>query len=197
VIRLRGLLRRSRGEAGYSLIEMLTVLLIMGIVMEALTTVFVRASTAEADMNNRFRSQQNARLALDKMRREIHCADTVTKGTSTTPSGPLAAYYINITLSSGCATNKTGAPLTVTWCTQGSGSRWGIYRVSGSSTCTGGTRYADYLTKPNVFDYTAPTSGSGILPKINIDLPVNVAPRKGLDLYEVKDDIVLRNGTRG
>ncbi|TML44812.1 MAG: type II secretion system protein [Actinobacteria bacterium] len=139
MIRLRGLLRRSRGEAGYSLIEMLTVLVIMGIVMEALTTLFVRASTAEADMNNRFRSQQNARLALDKMRREIHCADTVTKGTSTSPTGPLAAYYINVTLPSGCATNTTGASLTVTWCTEGSGSRWGVYRISGSTTCTGGT----------------------------------------------------------
>ena len=197
MIRLRGLLRRSRGEAGYSLIEMLTVLVIMGIVMEALTTLFVRASTAEADMNNRFRSQQNARLALDKMRRELHCADTVTKGTSTSPTGPLAAYYINVTLPSGCATNTTGASLTVTWCTEGSGSRWGVYRISGSTTCTGGTRYADYLTKPNIFDYTAPASGSGILPKINVDMPVNVAPQKSLDLYELQDDIALRNGTRG
>jgi hypothetical protein len=40
-------------------------------------------------------------------------------------------------------------------------------------------------------------SGSGILPKIYIDMPVNAAPRKSVDLYELKDDIVLRNGTRG
>lgn len=195
--RLRGLLRRSRGEAGYSLIEMLTVLVIMGVVMGALTTLFVHASTAEVDMNNRFRAQQNARLALDKMRREIHCASTVTKGTATTPSGPLAAYYINVTLPSGCTTNTTGSALTVTWCTQGSSARWGVYRVSGSSSCSGGTRYADYLTKPNIFDYTAPTSGSGILPKINVDMPVNVDPRKTVHLYELKDDVVLRNGARG
>jgi len=196
VIRLRALLRRSRGEAGYSLIEMLTVLVIMGVVMEALTTLFVRASNAEVDMNNRFRAQQNARLALDKMRREIHCASTVTKGTSTSPSGPLGAYFINITLPAGCPTNSTSATLTVTWCMQGSASRWGLYRVSGSATCSGGTRYADYMTTPNVFDYTAPTAGSGLLPKVNIDLPVNIQPTKTVDTYELKDDIVLRNGTR-
>src|SRR5947209_17581441 len=109
---------------------MLTVLVIMGIVMEALTTLFVRASTAEADMNNRFRSQQNARLALDKMRREIHCADTVTKGTSTSPTGPLAAYSIHVTLPTDCATNPTGASLTATWCTEGPRCSCVVYRIS-------------------------------------------------------------------
>jgi prepilin-type N-terminal cleavage/methylation domain-containing protein len=195
VIRVRGLLRRSRGEAGYSLIEMLVVLVIMGVIMEALLTLFVNASHAEIDMNNRFRAQQNARLALDKMRREIHCASTVTKGTTITPAGPLASYYVNITLPVGCSTNKTTGILTVTWCTEGSGSRWGVYRISGSSICLGGTRYADYLTQPNIFDYIAPATGT--LPKVSVDLPVNVNIQQSRDLYELKDDIVLRNGTRG
>ena len=35
------------------------------------------------------------------------------------------------------------------------------------------------------------------LAKINVDMPVNVAPQKSLDLYELQDDIALRNGTRG
>ena len=35
---------------------------------------FVSASHAQVDMNNRFQAQQNARLALDGLRREIHCA---------------------------------------------------------------------------------------------------------------------------
>ena len=44
-------------ERGYSLIEMLTVLVIMGVVMTSLTTVFVQASNSETDMNNRFQAQ--------------------------------------------------------------------------------------------------------------------------------------------
>ena len=57
---------RARGEAGYTLIEMLTVLLIFGTVMTALMTLFVQGTNAEADMNNRFQSQQEARVGLDR-----------------------------------------------------------------------------------------------------------------------------------
>ena len=59
---------RLLAEQGYSLVEMLTVLVIMGVVMTGLTTVFVQASNSESDMNNRFQAQLTARLALDKMR---------------------------------------------------------------------------------------------------------------------------------
>ena len=70
----RGVLRVLRRERGYTLVEMLTVMTILGVVMGALGTLFVSATNSEADMNNRFRAQQTARLALDKMRREVHCA---------------------------------------------------------------------------------------------------------------------------
>src|SRR5262249_29052045 len=63
-----------RGEKGYSLVEMLTVMVIMGIVLGGLTQVFTSASKADIDMNNRFNAQVQTRLALDKLRRDIHCA---------------------------------------------------------------------------------------------------------------------------
>jgi type II secretory pathway pseudopilin PulG len=172
---------------------MLVVLVVMGIVMGSLTTVFVSASNAELDMNNRFRAQLNARLALDVFRRDVHCGSSVTLGPAGSPSGPLAAIAVTVVLPSSCRSSGT-----VTWCTQGSGSRFALYRggtVSGS-TCTGGTRYADYLTRPNIFDYTAPSAGSGRLPKVSIDLPVNVKPTKTVEAYELQDDVVLRNGVR-
>ena len=77
---IRRISARLRRERGYSLIEMLIVLSIMGIVMGSLTTVFVSASNAELDMNNRFRAQLGARLVLDKMRREVHCGSVATPG---------------------------------------------------------------------------------------------------------------------
>jgi prepilin-type N-terminal cleavage/methylation domain-containing protein len=194
--------RTLRGEGGYSLVEMLLVLVIMGIVTTSLTTLFVTASNSELDMNNRFRAQQTARLALDKFRREVHCASGVTLGSAGSPSGPLAATSVTIQFPSGCKATAT-APLCsgsttlwcVTWCTQGSGTRFGLYRVNGS-TCSGGTKYADYLTLPNAFDYTAPAAGSSLLPKVNVDFPVNVKPAKTVEAYDLKDDVVLRNGTR-
>ena len=67
-----------RDERGYTLVEMLTVLVIFGTVMGALLTLLVQGSNAELDMNNRFQAQQDARLALDKLRRETHCASAVT-----------------------------------------------------------------------------------------------------------------------
>jgi prepilin-type N-terminal cleavage/methylation domain-containing protein len=189
---LRRLLPRLRGEEGYSLIEMLTVLVIMGVVMGGLTTLFVQASNAEFDMNNRFQAQLTARLALDKMRREVHCASVAT------PTGPSSS--VTITLPSYC---KTGSG-SVTWCTRSNGSnRYALYRVVGS-TCTGGVMWADYLVTSSavstcggalcIFNYTAQSTSS--LAKLNVDFPVNVKPAKTVERYELVDDIVLRNSTR-
>lgn len=178
---LRRLWARLRAERGFSLIELVTVMAIMGIVMAGLTTVFVSASNNELDMNNRFQAQLNARLALEKFRREVHCASSLTFN---------SASSVTVVLPTGCKSVGT-----VTWCAQGSGTRWGLYRVGGAS-CTGGIRWADYLTTSSVFGYTAPTAGSRLLPTVNVDLPVNVKPSKTTELYELKDDVVLRNATR-
>ena len=183
---------RLRGEAGYSLVEMLTVMVIMGVVMGGLTTVFVSATTSETDMSNRFRAQLNARLALDKMRREVHCASAAT------PAG--SSSSVTITLPSYC---KTGSG-SVTWCTRSvSTNRYALYRVVGA-TCTGGVKWADYLVPSAtatvcsgalcIFNYTAQSPSS--LAKLGVDFPVNIRPAKSVELYELVDSIVLRNSSR-
>jgi prepilin-type N-terminal cleavage/methylation domain-containing protein len=183
---------RLRSERGYSLIEMLVVMAIMGIVMTSLTTVFVQASNSETDMNNRFQAQLTAKLALDKMRREVHCASVAT------PTGTSSS--VTITLPSYC---KTGSG-SITWCTRSvATNRYALYRVVGS-TCTGGIKWADYLAPSTsasicsgalcIFSYTAQSTSS--LAKLSVDFPVNVKPSKSVDLYELKDDLVLRNSTR-
>jgi len=183
---------RLRSERGYSLVEMLTVMAIMGIVMSSLTTVFVQASNSESDMNNRFQAQLTAKLALDKMRREVRCANVAT------PTG--SSSSVTITLPSYC---KTGSG-SVTWCTRSAATnRYALYRVVGS-TCTGGIKWADYLTPSGsasvcsgalcIFNYTAQSTTS--LAKLGVDFPVNVKPSKTVDLYELADDLVLRNSTR-
>ena len=189
---IRRVLRRLRRERGYSLVEMLIVLSILGVVMGSLTTLFVQASNAELDMNNRFQAQQAARLALDKMRREVHC------GSVATPAG--ASSSVTITLPSYC---KTGSG-SITWCTRSvATNRYALYRVVGT-TCSGGVKWADYLvptsTAPTcsgalcIFTYTAQSTSS--LAKLHVDYPVNVKPTKTVELYELQDDIVLRNSTR-
>ena len=197
----RRVLRRLRSERGFSLIEMLTVMAIMGIVMGSLTTVFVSASNSEADMNNRFQAQLNSRLALDKIRREVHCAKTAT------PTG-VDTSSITITLSwlqsDGSTFNcKTGSG-SVTWCTRSvSTNRYALYRVIGA-TCSGGVKWADYLAPSSsaptcsgtlcIFNYTAQSTSS--LAMLKVDFPVNMKPSKSTEMYELMDDIVLRNSTR-
>ena len=183
---------RLRSERGYTLIEMLTVMVIMGVVMTSLTTVFVQASNSESDMNNRFQAQLTAKLALDKMRREVHCASVAT------PTGTSSS--VTITLPSYC---KTGSG-SITWCTRSNGTnRYALYRVVGS-TCTGGIKWADYLVPSSgaascsgalcIFSYTAQSTTS--LATLSVDFPVNVKPAKTVELYELKDDLVLRNSSR-
>ena len=148
-------------ERGYSLIEMLVVLVIMGVVMTSLTTVFVQASNSETDMNNRFQAQLTAKLALDKVRREVHCATVVT------PTG--VSSSVTITLPSYC---KTGSG-SITWCTRSNGTnRYALYRVVGS-TCTGGVLWADYLVPTS----TATVSGGALQLHGPVDLVAGQAAR--------------------
>jgi len=63
---------RLSGEAGYNLIEMLTVMVIMSVVFAGITTVFVAGSKAQNEQNRRFQAQLNTRIALDKIRKDIH-----------------------------------------------------------------------------------------------------------------------------
>ena len=84
---------RLRGEAGYSLVEMLTVMVIMSVVFAGITDIFVAGSKAQADQDNRFQAQLATRLAMDKIRKDIHCASDVT---------PFATNSITLKLPAGC-----------------------------------------------------------------------------------------------
>jgi hypothetical protein len=81
--------------------------------------------------------------------------------------------------------------------------RYALYRVPGT-TCTGGVMWADYLVPTSsaavcsgalcIFNYIAQSSSS--LAKLHVDFPVDIKPAKTVELYELADDIVLRNSTR-
>jgi prepilin-type N-terminal cleavage/methylation domain-containing protein len=171
-----------RDERGYTLVEMITVLVIFGTVMSALLVLLVQGTGAEVDMNNRFQAQQDARLALDKIRREAHCATAVTVS---------SASSVTLNLPSYCPTGNGS----VTWCTASLGtSRYGLFRKVGATCDSTGVRWADHLTSANVFSYAAQSATS--LAKLSVDFPINVKPSRTVDTYELKDDIVLRNSTR-
>jgi prepilin-type N-terminal cleavage/methylation domain-containing protein len=180
---LRTLRRRLGKEGGYNIIEMLTVLSIMGVVMAGIGSVFVSGSRAETRMNRRFQAQQSARLALDRIRKDIHCASNVS---------PYATNSVTLVLPTGCGGSTS-------WCTAavaGPTTRYALYRQAGTScSSTTGTMIADYLTGANVFPAFAP-GGSGTLAALTVDFPVSLKGSNSSDHYELTDTIYLRNSTR-
>ena len=172
---------RLKGEGGYSLMELLTVMAITSVVMTGVTALFVQGSNAQVDLNGRFQAQQAARISLDKIRREAHCASLVTLTGQT---------QATMTLPSGCGTQ-------ISWCTVAvgsSGSRYALYRQTGATCGTSGVKWADYLTSGNAFSYTAQSAQN--LASLSVDLPINLTPSKAFKTYQLKGKIVLRNSTR-
>jgi prepilin-type N-terminal cleavage/methylation domain-containing protein len=193
------LLERARDERGYTLVEMLTVMSILGVVMGGLTTVFASATSAEADMQNRYRAQQAARLGLDKLRREVHCSQSATPVSTLTSSITLAVPGYCKTIGNG-----SSATTSITWCMRSvATSRYGLYRVVGT-TCSGGVKWGDYFrptSTASVCDgslcaFTYQPQSTTMLARLHVDLPVNVKPTRSVDTYELIDDLVLRNSTR-
>ena len=180
--RLRLHVRRlKRDETGFTLVELITVIGMFLITVAALTSALIAANKAEEDMNRRFSSQINARIALDQLRREIHCASAVT------PAGTSAS--ITITLGNRCP--SAGSGTTVSWCTW---TRYALYRLVGGTCDTTGKKTVDYLTTGTVFSFAAQSTTS--LAVLSVTLPVNTRPASGLPAYNLTDDIVLRNSTR-
>ena len=177
-----------REEGGYTMVEMLVVMMILGVVMAGLTTIFVSGSHAEIDLNRRFQAQQEARLALDKIRTDLHCASAAEVD---------ATYgYLKIAEDNCSSTH-------VTWCAMTSPQmtgRYALYRTTDTTAnrCTASdtskVKAADYLTRnTGLWTFSAP---SGMLETISVDFRVSSNPNANQDVYELKDLLVARNSAR-
>jgi prepilin-type N-terminal cleavage/methylation domain-containing protein len=196
-------------EDGFSLVELVMVMAILGVVIGAIVALFTAGINADASSNRRFQSQQDARVALDKMRREIHAACTVSAPNSyNSPLSSVTFYFPSDSCASGTHS--------VTWCTTGSGTNYTLYRVVATS-CTGVVNsYASFLTSGTIFTYLPPGShlvtatslnqgtsatyiatqdGSSSLPRLHVDMTVN-RNAKSNEAFHLVDDIAFRNGPR-
>jgi prepilin-type N-terminal cleavage/methylation domain-containing protein len=173
-------LGRLRDQRGYTMLELLIAMAILGTVVGAVTALFIQASNAEFDMNRRFQAQQAARVAIDKMRREIHCANAIT------PAG--SSSSITVTLPAGCP-GTGGVQTNVTYDMNQvvAGQRYKLRRNS--------VMLADYSTLQNAFNYTAPVVGVS-LGKLTVTLPINTKPTDQGKQWKLVADIVLRNTSR-
>ena len=93
----RQVLRRALGQAGYTLVETLVVMTILVVVIGALADGFTSASKTQTDQTARADDQEAARQALDRLRRDIHCASAASV-TQRTAGVPTAGYTLNLTV---------------------------------------------------------------------------------------------------
>jgi len=170
-------------QHGFTLIELVAAMTMLAVVAGGISVLFVSGNGTQATLSADFTAQSSVHLGLDKLRVDVHaaCSETAQAATAVTLSGP-----------------PCDGSVLVTWCTRGSGSVYGLYRVSGSACTGGGYKWADYLTGGSIFSYLGPnvTAGSNALPRLHVDLTVNATPARTVTGYRVVDDLVFRNGPR-
>jgi prepilin-type N-terminal cleavage/methylation domain-containing protein len=215
----RRLRARAADERGFTLPELLITMAILLIVVGSLASVLVSASKSEIDASKRFQAQVQDRTALDKLRRELHCASTVTDTSGNALTAGTAYSAITVQLSSVCP-STLGTSRYVTWCTAASPlvtGDYALYRVTTTTlprktcTATGKIKWTDYVQPTTVSPSTStpfclPSSSvacSGVLkptaslPMLHVVLPVDInGPTSTRDRYNLVDDIAFRNGTR-
>ena len=214
-------LRRTRAHVaadhGVSIIELLVTMVIMIVVVTALTSVIVEASKAQVRTSRTTQAQDQGRLALDKLRRELHCANSVSvvNASGTAVSAGTSGNQIRITLGGYCPSNglTTNAATTVyvTWCTSASTKKTGDYALwrrsstSSQPACAAsGLSWADYLTTATPFCQASTTAACGgvlktalSLPTVRVTLPINLnGPSSASGSFRLFDDIALRNSAR-
>ena len=214
-------LRRTRAhvaaEHGVSIIELLVTMVIMIVVVTALTSVIVEASKAQVRTSRTAQAQDQGRLALDKLRRELHCANSVSvvNASGTAVAAGTDGNQIRITLGGYCPSNglTTDAATTVyvTWCTAASTKKTGDFAlwrrssISSQPACAATERmWADYLTTATPFCLPSTTAACGgvlktalSLPTVRVTLPVNLnGPSSTSESFRLFDDIALRNSAR-
>src|SRR5437879_4784882 len=186
----RLVLRRALGQAGYTLMETLVVMTILVIVIGAIADGFTSASRAETDQTARADDQEAARQALDRLRRDIHCASAATVA-ATNLALPQNGYTLNLTVSPGqCVAVTAGKSVLqngsdgVQWCTVLKGpNHYALYRTV-VTTCDAADAVfqVDHVTRPDVWGSTVLCGDNNShLESVGIDLPVNrdIANRPG------------------
>ncbi len=205
---------RLRSDGGYALVELITVMIILGTILAALVGSFVTGMSQEVDQTRREQAYANARVALDRMRLDIHCSG----GLTSVDQNLYGGFTLTLTeAQSGQEGNCPGVIPTgdssvgVQWCTVNPQypavtRRWVLYRFLGldASDCgtgfSGSTFQVDYIAVPpagwpqNTETTTPPTSWVGnIWPSgtscADGTAPVGALPTVAVDLSAALDPV--------
>lgn len=193
---MRNAITRARSERGYTLVELIIVMIILLLIVGGLADGFASATKAEVDQSNRASDQQNARQALERMRLDIHCALSAQPASPILDgSGNTTGYLLTLPQPNpGCPGVQTTGAASVQWCTvEQTPTRYKLFRSLVDCTVPADATFqVDYVTQANIWPATTCTSGE--YPTVGVDMPVNRNPvtRPGRT-YELKDAIAIRN----
>ena len=168
---------RLRSQSGFTLVEMLVTMVVMGFVMGGLANIFISGSRASSDGQARLTSQTNVNDALGRLEYDARCASTATLLSKSGSNGG----GVHLVMPAWC-THSTGD---VSWCvTSGNLVRYA------ATTCTGtGVTLASSVTSATPF--SCPTPVTGALPQLKVGLTVNSGGAS--DATSVTDYITTHN----
>lgn len=206
--------QRLEGADGFTLVELITVMAILSIILLGLTTSMVSGMHSEVTVANRQAAQANARLAIDRLLLDAHCANSFS-----VQQNAYGGFTLTLNETPGICPSviSSSNPYSgVQWCTipvSGNTLHFQLFRqTSGSCDGVNTTLVVDYITRPpagwpqnsavtpaptawdgNLWP-TPPTCSKGTLPRVPLDLGVNPDPTGQVNAtYELKNLIALRN----
>ncbi len=204
--RSRVTVARLRQTGGFALIELITVMVILGTVLTALVASFTTGMRHEVDQTRREQAYANTRLAIDRLRVDINCAGGSPQVDQNVYGGFTMTLTENHSGQNGWCPGVIPSGDTssgVQWCTVpflGSTTRFVLYRYLGlnASDCgsggSGSSFQVDYIALPpnswptNSQTTSVPTSwvgniwptpatcSSGSLPTVAVDVNVALDP---------------------
>jgi prepilin-type N-terminal cleavage/methylation domain-containing protein len=203
VRRLQALVRRTkRGEGGYSLVELVVTMAILGTVLGGLATLFESGIHSQSDLDARFSAEVQMNTAMIQLRRDAHGACGLKAGNTTSlitlnmPGAPQQPPDTPCDV--GIATSET-------WCTAAvvttppSPNRYALWRIDGyTTTCTptaSSRKYADFITTAGVFtSFTPEDLSTGMLARLHVLFPIGIKANGGTSsVYQLDDVVVFRN----
>ena len=210
---------RTRSESGQTLVELLVMMAILMTILVAVTDALISGTHAETNVEHRLNTQSGLRLALTRMRQDVHCAyDVQSVDYNATNQGfTLSLTEFFNTCKAVDSSGSSSSKVQLLWCTvpatAGSTTVYNLYR--GNTTCDSTSQLiATNLVAPaggwptNSLASSATSWNGNIWPDagtcttdylkvLPIDMAVN-SDQTGTPngAYELKDAIALRNSTR-
>ncbi len=206
------LLRRLRGERGYTMIELLAVCALLSIVLGSVTIIMVNGSRVQLDLNARFQAQSSARIALSEFRSDAHnaCAFNVNAAkTQVTFSIPTVdrttAPATQPVPTTQCGTTLGNNLKKVIWCVQTSTTNTTKYALVRLSTTSAGITTCSATSKLEVDNMVNTLSGfygwfcfpSAVQPPCSdVTPPTTIANRNRATVF-IDIPVTLKSGVIG